>query len=63
MEGEAMPSRRLAANGLNPNEPTLDLHKIAERYRALLELGDQMGVTPELEIWGHFRIISERCDV
>lgn len=34
-------------------EPGLDLHKAAERYRALLELGDQMGVIPELEIWGH----------
>jgi sugar phosphate isomerase/epimerase len=26
--------------------------KAAERYRALLELGDQMGVVPQLEIWG-----------
>ena len=34
-------------------EPGLDLHKAAERYRALLELGDQMGVVPELELWGH----------
>lgn len=34
-------------------EPGLDLQKAAERYRALLELGDKMGVVPELEIWGH----------
>lgn len=33
-------------------EPGLDLLKAAERYRALLELGDQMGVTPQLELWG-----------
>jgi len=33
-------------------EPILDLPKIVERYHALLELGDQMGVIPELEIWG-----------
>src|SRR5262249_55009204 len=26
--------------------------KAAERYRTILELGDQMGVVPELEIWG-----------
>ncbi len=30
----------------------IDLHRIAERYRALLELGDTMGVVPEVEIWG-----------
>ena len=30
----------------------LDLMKAAERYRALLELGDQMGIVPQLETWG-----------
>jgi 2-keto-myo-inositol isomerase len=34
------------------NEPGLDLMKAAERYRAILELGDQTGVTPILELWG-----------
>jgi 2-keto-myo-inositol isomerase len=34
------------------NQPGLDLLKAAERYRALLDLGDQMGVVPELELWG-----------
>lgn len=34
------------------NEPGLDLDRAAERYRALLELGDAMGVTPMLEVWG-----------
>lgn len=33
-------------------EPGLDLIKAAERYRALLEIGDQIGVVPQLEIWG-----------
>lgn len=33
-------------------EAGLDLMKAAERYRTLLELGDQMGVVPQLEIWG-----------
>ncbi len=32
--------------------PSLDLQKAAERYRALCEIGDQMGVTPVLELWG-----------
>ncbi len=30
----------------------LDLMKAAERYRALLELGDRMSVVPQLELWG-----------
>src|SRR5439155_10031288 len=32
--------------------PKLDLIKAAERYRALLEAGDQAGVAPQLELWG-----------
>ena len=46
--------RRIAAPPAGATEkPGLDLHKATERYRALLELGDRMGVVPELEIWGH----------
>lgn len=36
----------------------LDLMKAAERFRALLELGDQTGVTPTLEIWGSSATLS-----
>ena len=32
--------------------PKLELMKAAERYRALLEVGEQLGVVPELEVWG-----------
>lgn len=32
--------------------PGLDLMKAAERYQALLELGDQMNVVPQVEVWG-----------
>ena len=32
--------------------PKLELMKLAERYRALLEVGEQLGVVPELEVWG-----------
>ena len=31
----------------------LNLFAAAKRYRALLELGEKMGVTPMLEVWGH----------
>lgn len=34
------------------NLPKLDLLKAAERYRALLDAGDQLGILPELELWG-----------
>jgi sugar phosphate isomerase/epimerase len=30
----------------------LNLFRVAERYRALLELGKEMGVTPQVELWG-----------
>ena len=32
--------------------PGVDLFAIAERYGAVLELGDEMGVIPQVEIWG-----------
>lgn len=34
------------------NPPVLDLRRVAERYAQLLEIGQSMGVTPQLEIWG-----------
>jgi len=36
----------------------LDLLKAAERYRALLELGRQMGVQPQVEVWGFSESLS-----
>jgi len=47
-------------------DPRLDLMRAAERYRALLELGDTMGVVPELELWGfskNIRLLSEAAFV
>jgi len=40
------------------DKPGLDLAKAAERYRALLELGDGAGVTPQLEVWGFSKNLS-----
>lgn len=34
------------------NEPALALPQVAERYRQLLQAGDQVGVLPLLELWG-----------
>jgi len=47
--------KRIAAPpvGANGNDaPSLDLAKVAERYRAVLEAGDRTGITPALELWG-----------
>jgi sugar phosphate isomerase/epimerase len=50
---------RLAAPPVGAtNQADLPLPRIAERYRALLELGDQMGVVPQLELWGFSRTLG-----
>ncbi len=36
----------------------LELKVVAERYRALLEVGEEMGVTPLLELWGFSPTLS-----
>ncbi len=44
---------RVAAPPAGANrEPGLDLDRAAERYRAILEMGDEIGVVPQLETWG-----------
>jgi 2-keto-myo-inositol isomerase len=35
-----------------PRENPVDPMRAAERYRQLLELGDEMGVVPQVEMWG-----------
>jgi 2-keto-myo-inositol isomerase len=50
---------RLAAPPVGATDRAdLDPMRIAERYRALLELGDQMGVVPELEVWGFSKTLN-----
>lgn len=43
--------------------PGLDLKRAAERYRAILELGDQTGVVPHLELWGFSPNLSRLSEV
>ena len=40
------------------NQTNLNLLRAADRYRALLELGDQIGVTPQVEVWGFSKCLS-----
>lgn len=41
----------------------LNLNTIAERYRAILEIGDQTGVRPQLELWGFSKNLNRISDV
>jgi 2-keto-myo-inositol isomerase len=50
--------KRLAAPPAGATDVTdLNLSKAAERYRALLELGDQIGVVTQIELWGFSKSI------
>jgi sugar phosphate isomerase/epimerase len=43
---------RIAAPASGAKDVRIDLDAAAERYRDLCELGRQMGVVPQLEVWG-----------
>lgn len=45
-----------------PEVLTADLATIADRYRTLLELGDQFGVVPQVEVWGHAKNLSRLAE-
>lgn len=56
--------RRTAAPPMGATkEPGLNLKKAAERYRAILELGDKTGVAPHLELWGFSQNLNKLSDV
>ena len=40
----------------------LDLDRVAERYRAILELGRKTGVVPQLEVWGSSANLSHAAE-
>lgn len=40
------------------NGPSLELMRVAERYHALLEVGRQIGVRAQLEVWGFSKNLS-----
>lgn len=40
----------------------IDPKRIAERYRALLEIGDQMGVVPQAEVWGFSKTLGNLAE-
>ncbi|HLN28087.1 MAG TPA: sugar phosphate isomerase/epimerase [Gemmataceae bacterium] len=51
--------KRIAAPPAGATSQTdMNLLKAAERYRALLELGDQFGIVPQVELWGFSRTLG-----
>lgn len=55
----AIGGKRIAAPPIGAHQSAGPaLATIAERYRALLELGAETGVTPQLELWGFSRTLS-----
>jgi sugar phosphate isomerase/epimerase len=50
-------AKRIAAPPAGASGP-IDLTKAGHRYRALLELGDTMGIVPQVECWGPSKAIS-----
>jgi len=52
--------RRFAAPPSGATDlPKLDFMKAAERYRALLEAGGQVGIVPQLELWGFSKNLNQ----
>lgn len=50
---------RIAAPPVGATEqPGLNLFQAADRYRAVLELGEQTGVVPQVELWGFSKSLS-----
>ncbi|MGD9856313.1 MAG: sugar phosphate isomerase/epimerase family protein [Planctomycetaceae bacterium] len=46
------------AGASGQDAPKLDLFAVADRYRALLEAGEQIGMTPQVEVWGPSKNLS-----
>jgi 2-keto-myo-inositol isomerase len=40
------------------NQSDMSLQRITERYRALLDVGDKIGIVPQIEVWGFSRTLS-----
>ena len=46
-----------------PDHMSPPLSVIADRYRALLKVGDEMGVVPQLELWGFSKTLSKLSEL
>jgi len=55
--------KRIAAPPIGARDAPMDLLKVAERYRKVLELGSQAGVVPQLELWGGSKTLRRLGEV
>ncbi len=56
--------KRIAAPPVGAtNIPLMDLKRVAERFRDILELGDKHEVVPQLELWGFSKNLSKVAEV
>jgi sugar phosphate isomerase/epimerase len=55
--------KRIAAPPVGGHDVAIDLAKVPDRYRKLLELGRQMGIVPQLELWGRSKTLSRLGEV
>lgn len=56
--------KRIAATGKGlPENPATSLDTMAQRYRAVLEMGDETGVLPILELWGFQKKLDRVSEV
>lgn len=44
------------------NAPLTDLTQLGERYRALCDVGQQIGIVPQLEVWGFSKTLSRLAE-
>lgn len=55
--------RRIAAPPVGAHDkPGPDLPTVAARYRTLLEIGTQIGVIPQVEVWGFSKTLSNLAE-
>ena len=54
---------RMAAPPKGAYDVELDLRRVAERYRKLLEVSVPLGIVPELEMWGGSKTLSRMSQV
>ncbi|MDG2221186.1 MAG: sugar phosphate isomerase/epimerase [Rubripirellula sp.] len=59
--GDKVAAPPVGAHRNNSTPPPLPV--IAQRYRALLEVGDEVGVVPQLELWGFSPTLSKLSEL
>jgi sugar phosphate isomerase/epimerase len=55
-------AKRVAAPAAGVTDAPVELPRLAERYRALLELGDQFDIVPEVEVWGFSKTLGNLAE-